>query len=804
MYETVRNMEATTLAIGTPLFVSGQTGANANVYIADADNPARRPASLIAADTIAASQTGRGLLFGLISNVDTNAYTAGQTVYLAAGGGWTGTRPTGSAVVQALGIVTRVANNGQGYFLNPGPYDLPNLASGYTWVGDTNGVPQQVTVNSFANRNGLITTGSYSTTQAISGSLILGDLVISSSLIGNDINQGIINIMSEASRSGSVQMNISSSAPVSQSNFIFGNPTGPAAANLTGSIVISGSNNIVFNGYRTNTIANQGSYGYIGGGGNLIATIPTLNTASLVRPVVANNNLNGPLLLNFVTSTLPAPSISNNQIVGLTNIQHQSGSANITTNIIAGAGLTSNANTATLSANLVIQGNIFGNAATTLNQASSSIQYFQNVGGGVLVQNNYSSSVSTPINNINVNNNTFGGTNNIITVSGSNSATRRSIQSNTILGNNNRINSEHSGSSFSGGHLVSTTLMGQSLIVSASHTGPTVGGTVIVGRFNATGSLQESSQDTVFVIGNGLSDGNRRNALRVDQNGNINFTGSIRISGSITNFGAGNINNNTVYGDNALPINTTGTNNLAFGNNALQLNLTGSFNTALGSNALSKALNNNNTAIGNSALQNLTIGETNMAIGANTLQQNISGSSNVAIGDSALQNNLADNNIAIGRTTLNNNTTGTLNTAIGNFALLSNVTGSNNIAIGAQAGFAETTDNNLYISPLFYGTLDAGRSGSLIYGKFDSTTANQKLQVNGQLDVRYGASVTGSVKLTEALNIKPLYYGTGSVYNNNLQNIPGTTGDIRLIYDDGPSYSLIYFTVSGSNSWNAV
>jgi len=122
-------------------------------------------------------------------------------------------------------------------------------------------------------------------------------------------------------------------------------------------------------------------------------------------------------------------------------------------------------------------------------------------------------------------------------------------------------------------------------------------------------------------------------------------------------------------------------------------------------------------------------------------------------------------------------------------------------AIGAIAGFGETTSNNLYITPLFYGTLDASRSGSLIYGKFDSTTANQKLQVNGQLDVRYGASVTGSVKLTEALNIKPLYYGTGSIYANNFQNVSGTTGDIRIFYDDNGIYNLAFFAVSGSNSW---
>jgi hypothetical protein len=114
------------------------------------------------------------------------------------------------------------------------------------------------------------------------------------------------------------------------------------------------------------------------------------------------------------------------------------------------------------------------------------------------------------------------------------------FDSNTILGRSNIINSNHSGSVFTGGHLVSTAILGQNLIVSASHTSPTVGGTVIVGRYNATGSLQESSQDTVFVVGTGTADGSRRNALRIDSGNNSNFTGSVNISGSL------NSNGNTI------------------------------------------------------------------------------------------------------------------------------------------------------------------------------------------------------------------------------------------------------------------
>jgi hypothetical protein len=101
-----------------------------------------------------------------------------------------------------------------------------------------------------------------------------------------------------------------------------------------------------------------------------------------------------------------------------------------------------------------------------------------------------------------------------------------------MMGRNGVINSNYIAGS--AGHLVSTGLIGQDLIVSASHTSVTSGGTVIVGRFNATGSLQESSQDTVFVVGTGTAANTRRNAIRIDNNNNTTITGSVTISGSLS------------------------------------------------------------------------------------------------------------------------------------------------------------------------------------------------------------------------------------------------------------------------------
>ena len=144
IYEEIYNGEATTITKGTPVYVSGSVGAAAKVFRADASNASKMPVTYITADTLAAGATGRGIVLGLIKGVDTTGYPAGTEIYVAAGGGWTSTRPTGTNIVQLLGIVTKEGPGGQGIVLNPGPNSLPNLPSGSVWVGDSNSTPVAV------------------------------------------------------------------------------------------------------------------------------------------------------------------------------------------------------------------------------------------------------------------------------------------------------------------------------------------------------------------------------------------------------------------------------------------------------------------------------------------------------------------------------------------------------------------------------------------------------------------------------------------------------------------------------------
>ena len=160
IYETIISGESTQISKGTPLYVSGSQGASSIVYRADAGNPAKMPVTYIAGDNIAPNTTARGIVLGLITGVNTTGYPEGTEIYVAVGGGWTAIRPTGSAIIQVLGIVTKEGNGGQGLVLNPGPSNLPNLPPGYVWIGNSGSYPTPTPTSSIQN----VVSSSYSLT----------------------------------------------------------------------------------------------------------------------------------------------------------------------------------------------------------------------------------------------------------------------------------------------------------------------------------------------------------------------------------------------------------------------------------------------------------------------------------------------------------------------------------------------------------------------------------------------------------------------------------------------------------------
>ena len=226
---------------------------------------------------------------------------------------------------------------------------------------------------------------------------------------------------------------------------------------------------------------------------------------------------------------------------------------------------------------------------------------------------------------------------------------------------------------------------------------------------------------------------------------------------------------NTANGDSALYSNTTGTNNTADGAYALRLNTIGSYNTANGENSLtSNTTGNNNTANGEQALYSNTTGTNNMADGYSSLFSNTTGDYNTANGDSALYSNTTGtNNTADGDNAMLSNTTGNFNTANGNNALYSDATGTDNTSSGAYAGYLntagsdnvflgygagyyETGDNHLWIDNQSRASLVDGQTKALLYGTFDAAPANQRLVLNGQLQITQGNPGAGKVLTSDA------------------------------------------------------
>jgi hypothetical protein len=114
------------------------------------------PVILIANDNLTAGNVYEGIALGLIEGIDLTGYTSGQTVYVAEGGGWSTSLPSGSnSITQVLGIVTKGGSGGKGLVLNPGPAQLPGLQTGYVWVGNASNQPIAVATSSFAENTDL-------------------------------------------------------------------------------------------------------------------------------------------------------------------------------------------------------------------------------------------------------------------------------------------------------------------------------------------------------------------------------------------------------------------------------------------------------------------------------------------------------------------------------------------------------------------------------------------------------------------------------------------------------------------------
>jgi hypothetical protein len=386
-------------------------------------------------------------------------------------------------------------------------------------------------------------TGSYATTGS---NIFRGNQVISGSLIGNSLNNGMIFIGSEAYESGSVKANITASAAISQSNIFFGATTGPAASNLTGSIVISGSNNIFMAGPRPSTIGTANTYGYIGGNTNIMMGPSTLNTGSILRPSMNGNIIagGGNIGMTFTSSSVAGgqPTLTTN-IVNSTMTVNMGASGSISAggNIINGA--TSLLQTGSAIANLrsTFNNNNINSSFFVQNYQSSSFTANNNntIGASHYIDNNFVNGFGTA--GITVSRNLFQGQLNYLNISGSPATNLTRTAGDSFFGGFN-VTGSLLASGSNNGNLSATIIYGNHLNINGT-SAANYGGNAFFGRYNDTGSLSNSGE-IVFAVGTGTAPTTRRTGLYIttgslvgvsgslDVKGNTTITGSVTLSGS--------------------------------------------------------------------------------------------------------------------------------------------------------------------------------------------------------------------------------------------------------------------------------
>ena len=156
---TVKNVSGGSLSPGTLVRVAPTaTPPSGNVLEVDvADNSASStmPAIGIITDTIADQAEGSCVAFGRAAGFSTSGYTEGDPIWVGTNGAFTGTKPTGTALIQRVGQIIKVhATNGSIEIFGAGrSNDVPNIPQDQLWLGNSSGVatPTAHTVENISN-----------------------------------------------------------------------------------------------------------------------------------------------------------------------------------------------------------------------------------------------------------------------------------------------------------------------------------------------------------------------------------------------------------------------------------------------------------------------------------------------------------------------------------------------------------------------------------------------------------------------------------------------------------------------------
>ena len=203
LVQTVKNVSGGELTKGTPVHavLDGASGNLAYVIAARADTPSAMPATFVLNETLADEAEGEAIITGLISGVDTDAFQPGDVLYVGATGGYTNVKPTGTNLIQNLGIVLKKhPSNGSGIVYGAGrSNDVPNLADGHFFIGSSTNTQEStygLPTSDPANNETLVfntSTDSFEAGYPVASGQV-STFVANSTFVQNITTTGVVNI----------------------------------------------------------------------------------------------------------------------------------------------------------------------------------------------------------------------------------------------------------------------------------------------------------------------------------------------------------------------------------------------------------------------------------------------------------------------------------------------------------------------------------------------------------------------------------------------------------------------------------
>ena len=190
-----KNTSGADIGKGLAVHATGVTGENVEIKLADASVSGDMPAIGVTAASIANNAVGKVVISGRLEGIDTSGLVAGASVFVNGAGVLTSTKPTGSDLIQNIGVCGKVnASEGEIIVLGSGrSNDIPNIQNGYGWFGNSDGVGEAQSTASFAKTdiNNTFTgtqsflnidvtgTGSFGRIESVTGSAkIIGDAFV--------------------------------------------------------------------------------------------------------------------------------------------------------------------------------------------------------------------------------------------------------------------------------------------------------------------------------------------------------------------------------------------------------------------------------------------------------------------------------------------------------------------------------------------------------------------------------------------------------------------------------------------------